>query len=63
MHALKTLTRVILHFIANNKSYLLRDGIFFSAFLLIKKKKKENDNSFLPFLPGGHIQLKGQSKI
>lgn len=63
MHALKTLTRVILHLIANNKYY----KHFFLHFLLIKKwgggEERENDNSFLPFLPVGHIQLKEQSKI
>lgn len=53
----------MLHLIANNKSYLLRDDIFFLYLLPIKKKKKENGNSFLPFLLGGHVQLKGQIKI
>ena len=61
---MKTLTRVILHLIANNKSDLLRDKHFVLHFLLIKKEREreregENDNSFLQCLPQGHIRLTG----
>lgn len=59
---MKTLSRVILHLIANNKSDLLRDKHFVLHFLLIKKEREregENDNSFLQCLPQGHIRLTG----
>lgn len=65
MHALENLSRGIMHLISNKKSYFLRDNNFFSAFLshVEKKKRKESDGSFLPFLPGGHIQVKDKARF
>lgn len=60
MHTLETLSRGIMPLISNKKSYFLRDNNFFQY---RKKKRKESDGSFLPFLPGGHIQLKDKARF